>query len=562
LLLVIAAPTAFGQSEVVVTDNITSDVTWTSDNRYILNGLILVESGATLTIEPGTIIQARLADDITNPDGNRDDASALIVQRGAQIFAEGTRNAPIIFTSTEDDPFDPEDTEVTDRGLWGGLIILGAATNNEPGGENFVEGVPEALNAVYGGTDDADDSGVLRYVSLRHGGFSITGTEGLEINGLTMGSVGSGTTIEYVEVYANFDDCFEWFGGTVNTRYLVGAFCGDDTYDWDQGFRGSGQFWFSIHGTDVAGRSGEHDGGDNAGDDATPLSNPTITNVTYIGAGVGATPTNDDGGSPTLKIRDGSAGKYYNSIFFDFPSEGIEVENTDGVDSQQRLTDGDLVVANNLWFGFPGAAGETANTLAAIVDDDDNSAVIEQYLADNANQIVDPGIMSGSRETLAYDLDPRPTATVAASGADFTFGPLDDAFFMEVDYYGAFEPNGDLWLAGWSALYDDGIITNMNPTDVEQIDGLEVPSALTLMQNYPNPFSGTTTVEFGVERSQQIRLAVFDMLGREVAVLADDVVPAGTFTAELDATDFAPGTYVIRLEGQSGVATRVTTVIR
>ncbi len=178
LILLFCVSLLQAQPEVVVTDDITTNTTWMSDNTYILNGLIFVDSLVTLTIEPGTVIKGREQQSITSADG----ASALIVRRGAKLMADGTAENPIIFTSEFDDVDDPNDLLPTDRELWGGVILLGRATTNEPGIPQ-IEGIPETEDASYGGDDDDDNSGVLRYVSIRHGGFSISGVSGDEING-------------------------------------------------------------------------------------------------------------------------------------------------------------------------------------------------------------------------------------------------------------------------------------------------------------------------------------------------------------------------------------------
>ena len=164
------------------------------------------------TIEAGTVIKGQ--------PGQGENASALVVARGGKIFAEGTATNPIIFTSTADDVTDPNDLPLDARGLWGGVIILGKASLNSSPGETPIEGIEVTeTRGLYGGSDDADNSGVFRYVSIRYGGTDIGA--GNEINGLTMGGVGSGTVIDHVEVANNADDGFEWFGGTVNASHLV-----------------------------------------------------------------------------------------------------------------------------------------------------------------------------------------------------------------------------------------------------------------------------------------------------------------------------------------------------
>ena len=181
---------------------------WTNDNTYVLDGPVFLEEGGRLNIEAGTVVRGM--------PNQGDVASALIITRGATIYAEGTADNPVIFTAEDDDINDPGDFTAEDRGEWGGLIILGRATVARPGGMDNIEGLTVEDRTAFGGgdnPDDEDNSGVLRYVSIRHGGAALA--PGDEINGLTLGGVGSATEIDYVEVFANFDDGIEWFGGTV-----------------------------------------------------------------------------------------------------------------------------------------------------------------------------------------------------------------------------------------------------------------------------------------------------------------------------------------------------------
>jgi len=246
---------------------------WTNDNVYVLDGYVYLEAGGVLNIQAGTTIYG-----LESPTTS-DAASALIITRDAQIFAEGTANEPIIFTAEAvfDGAIFPDETVV---GLWGGLVILGNGTVARPGCTEFIEGIPNEPRTEYGGcTNDTESSGILRYVSIRHGGAELA--PGSEINGLTLGGVGSGTEIDYVEIFANSDDGIEWFGGTVNVSHLISAFCGDDGTDYDQGWRGNGQYWLMIQGEDAGGNGGEHDGANPDGQ--APFSNPTIYNVIYFG---------------------------------------------------------------------------------------------------------------------------------------------------------------------------------------------------------------------------------------------------------------------------------------
>ena len=233
---------------VVVEGFITQDTEWTSDNVYELKGKVVVKAGKTLTINPGTIIKAQ--------DGTGTNASVLIIERGGMIHAEGTASSPIIFTSIYDNIKKGEisgtnlDEFVNE--LWGGVIILGNAPVSTENGdtEGQIEGIPASETyGIYGGSDANDNSGIFKYVSIRHGGITIG--DGNEINGLTLGGVGRGTIIDHVEVVANLDDGFEFFGGTVNATNLIVVYQGDDAFDIDQNFSGTLSNIVSITGNGI-----------------------------------------------------------------------------------------------------------------------------------------------------------------------------------------------------------------------------------------------------------------------------------------------------------------------
>lgn len=223
-----------GVPTISVSENISADATWSADNIYILEGRITVLDGVTLTIEPGTLIKGN--------QGSGPNATALLIARGAKLNANGTANAPIIFTSVADDILPGEiygtTMDPTQNGLWGGLLILGKAPISADAEAVQIEGIPPSdLNGLYGGTDPLDNSGTITYISIRHGGANIG--EGNEINGLTLGGVGSGTTINNIEIIANQDDGIEWFGGTVNVNNVVVWNTGDDAIDTDQSWAGT-----------------------------------------------------------------------------------------------------------------------------------------------------------------------------------------------------------------------------------------------------------------------------------------------------------------------------------
>ncbi|MEE4116634.1 MAG: hypothetical protein V2I37_10720 [Marinilabiliaceae bacterium] len=283
---------------VSVAQNIDADQTWTADKVYILEGRIAVLDGATLTIEAGTIIKGN--------QGSGPNATALMIARGGKLNANGTANAPIIFTSIADDILPGElvgtTMDPTLNGLWGGLLVLGKAPISADAEAVQIEGIPPSdLNGLYGGTDPLDNSGSITYVSIRHGGANIG--EGNEINGLTLGGVGSGTTIQNIEIIANQDDGIEWFGGTVNVTNALVWNTGDDAIDTDQSWSGTldnaiivnpGDECFELDGPEgtMVGKHTIINATAYAGDaeglvDLDPNSNVDMENVYFFGVAAG-----------------------------------------------------------------------------------------------------------------------------------------------------------------------------------------------------------------------------------------------------------------------------------
>lgn len=302
---------------------ITSDMTLTADTVWELDGRVTVTNGATLTIEPGTVIKAFA--------GQNASASALIIARGAQIQANGTAAQPIIMTSTADGIQPGETVGTLDenaRGLWGGLIVLGNAPISEDGDVTAtqIEGIPaDDTNGLYGGDDPADNSGSIQYVSIRHGGTNIG--EGNEINGLTLGGVGTGTVVNHVEVVANVDDGVEFFGGTVNASNLLVWAQGDDGLDIDQSYSGTITNSVVIQG-DISDHAMEIDGPEGSLQGAF-----TLDSITLIGN------VNASNGE-YADYRDGAIGASNNVFATGFPSgKDVELDNN-GV--AQRFLNGEL----------------------------------------------------------------------------------------------------------------------------------------------------------------------------------------------------------------------------
>ncbi len=476
-------------------------VYWTADKTYLLEGFVYVEDGAVLNIEAGTVIKGKA--------GQGENASALIIAQGGKIYAEGTAEKPIIFTAESDDVTDPNDLVLPATNLWGGVILLGKARINTATGVGNIEGLPVNAKSQYGGTDDHDNSGVMRYVSIRHGGTDIGA--GNEINGLTFGAVGDGTTIDHIEVFENNDDGYEWFGGTVNCKYLVSAFNSDDAFDHDEGIRSKMQFLFAIQDKDFGNRCGEHDGGTDP-EDGQPYAFPQIYNATYLGSGKTSTnPDNDE----LFKIRDFWGGSYKNSIFGDFAGFAMDVEDlATGNDSRKRLDDGQIIFENNIWFDF--GAGDTFD---AIGKHEWESAYLND--ATHNNTIEDPQLVGISRTQGSESLDPRPTAGGAA--------------YLSLANY---------------------------VTGVKEVNLNSIPQDFDLSQNYPNPFNPSTKIRFSVPNTSNVKLIIYNVLGQKIATLLNEVKNAGTYELSWDASRLSSGIYIYKLQTSQKVITRKMMLIK
>jgi len=306
-----------------VSANISTNTTWTTGKIYILTTRVAVLSGSTLTIEPGVIIKGEA--------GSGPNATALIIARGGKIMAVGTSTQPIIFTTVADEiqpgQIASPNLDPTLNGLWGGLIILGNAPISADAQAVQIEGIPASdQNGLYGGTSNADNSGVIKYISIRHGGANIG--EGNEINGLTLGGVGSGTVIENIEVVANQDDGIEFFGGTVNVSNLVVLNSGDDAIDTDQAWSGTLSNFIVICGSETD-HALEIDGPEGA-----TLGSNNLTNGSIKGSSV----------AELGDFRSGARGAFSNLYYFGFadPASGRGDLTLSGADSQANFAGGIL----------------------------------------------------------------------------------------------------------------------------------------------------------------------------------------------------------------------------
>lgn len=403
------------------------------DVDYLIDGFVFVNDGQVLTIEKGAVIRFK--------PGEADQASALIVARGGKIMAEGTAEEPIVFTAQADDL--EGSVPVFAQGLWGGLILLGNAPVNAPGGEAQIEGLPlSEPRGYFGGNDENDNSGILRYLSIRHGGTNIG--QDNEINGLTLGGVGSGTKIEFIEVISNKDDGVEFFGGTVNTRYMLVAFCGDDAFDYDMGYSGKGQFWCAIQSQASGDRLIEADGNSYGHALSKPYSTPVIYNATLIGK-------RGNTGAQALSFETHAAGKIYNSILLN-EDNGLLLEFSGfRENSFSQLQQGKLQIAHNLFYNV---ADDTPNGIFRITgingeDVSDQQEQLAQYFVQANNQIGNPGFQITDE---SYRLKPD---------NELVFGnlmPYMDPWFIQVPFKGAFYLEN--WAKGWTLLSQSGMLAD------------------------------------------------------------------------------------------------------
>lgn len=407
----------------------TGSVTWVKNTPYLLEGLVFVNDGQVLTIEPGAVIRFKT--------GQGSASSALIVARGGKIMASGTESEPIIFTAEGDDLKGSVPVETT--GLWGGLILLGNAGLNLSAGEAHVEGIPVyEPRGVYGGYDDDDDSGVLQYVSIRHGGTNIG--EGNEINGLTLAAVGRKTVIDHIEVISNTDDGVEIFGGTVDLKYISVAFCGDDALDFDLGYRGRIQFVLCIQHFARGDKLIESDGGSDPVQ-GKPYTMPWIYNGTFIGRG------NADQVSLASFGRN-SGGVAANSIFLN-QRHGIEMEYIENAESSfQQFLNGNLKLESNIFYGVE---GDNPDSLLQVTAPQGVNVALQQqsvmdYFVQALNNVSDPGIQISSNFFNVF-----PQGDVYSQLAS-----LPDDWFDLTTFKGAFYTYS--WVEGWTLLHQVGFV--------------------------------------------------------------------------------------------------------
>jgi hypothetical protein len=378
-----------------VFDDITVSTTWTADNEYVLNELIYIRDGATLVIEPGTVVRGLPGTSVANV------TTVLWVTRGGKLIAKGTAEKPIIMTDEFDNNFpwvayedildeyktiNPHADQPQKSKQWGGLVMCGRAyicaapTATPVSDPRIMEASAEGLtpdgqgSTLYGGGDDDDCSGILEYVSVRYGGFRLA--EASEVNGITLCGVGRSTQISHVEVIGNQDDGIEFFGGAVNTKYVNISIIGDDSFDTDQGYRGRCQFLFIMQGycNSVDGKFGggwgnhafEMDGAEKY-NDAQPWGMQRYENVTVIGMNaIGATGDYQgtvENNSHAFQLDDNTRAQFFNVIVMDIDSHLVTLETGGGTYSTAQGLTTMATVANMPDPVNPGAGVHTAQAV-------------------------------------------------------------------------------------------------------------------------------------------------------------------------------------------------------
>lgn len=401
----------------VLSGTLSANTTLTADKNWTLKGYVYVPNGVTLTIEPGTTIKSDVSE-----------KGALCIERGGKIEANGTADKPIVFTSGKADGSKAP-------GDWGGIVILGKAKTNRSS-TPVIEG---GLDRPYGGTDDNDNSGTLKYVRIEYAG--IAAFAGSEINGLTLGGVGKGTKIENVQVIYGNDDAYEFFGGTVDAKNLVAFGTADDDFDFDFGYRGRIQFAVALRDPQFvdegdAGNGVEADN-DGSGSTAAPFTHPILSNFTWIGPNnASGTKTNHNFGN---RWRRAVQFEVYNSVMLGWQKAGFSIESNE---TAQAYKDGISAFKNNVVHSYTTADIFKSTSSVLTAADIEVKALAEG----NVKVTTADNVLTAPFNLTNPNFTPV-AGGAAASGANFT--GLDNTFFTTTTYKGAVDGSSN-WLQGWT----------------------------------------------------------------------------------------------------------------
>jgi hypothetical protein len=403
--------------------DISANTTWTSDKVYLLNGWVYVTSGATLTIQAGTVIR-----------GDKANKGSLIVEPGGKLVAQGTISNPIVFTSNQ---------AVGSRtyGDWGGVVICGNAITNKVNPQ--IEGGPRTH---YGGTNDTESSGILKFVRIEFPGIAFQPDK--EINGLTLGGVGSGTVVDYIQVSYSGDDSYEWFGGSVNAKHLIAIRGWDDDFDTDYGYHGMIQYAVSLRDPAIAdagsGSNGFESDNDATGSASEPLTSAIFSNVSMFGPLVTPETQINSNYKRGMHLRRNTALNIYNAIFAGYLT-GLYIEGPSITNAKNNA----LRIENTILAGCKTNFGAAASDLWTVSEETDwfsNSSRNNDISPTNAAlSISDPFNL------IAPNFLPTLNSPVL-SGSYWDYsgmpGSINNPFFEHVAFRGAFGTED--WTAGWA----------------------------------------------------------------------------------------------------------------
>ncbi|MBC3783706.1 IPT/TIG domain-containing protein [Spirosoma utsteinense] len=429
-------------------NSITASRTLSANTIYALKGYVYVTNNAVLTIEAGTVIRGYNASQ--DPEA-QNHSGTLIIDRGARLEAKGTAAAPIVFTSSQA-------AGARKYGDWGGVVLIGRAPSNQGTSRAFEGGIRGTFDATL--NTPADNSGTLQYVRIEFPGVALSSTPNSEINGLTLYQVGSGTTLDHIQVSYSGDDAFEWFGGTVNAKYLVALRTFDDDFDTDYGFTGKVQFGVALRDPNVADQSGSEAFESDNFDPGVPITAglpqtaPVFANMSAFAFNPGVPSiANTPGGSgayrAAMHLRRNTKISIYNSVLTGFP-EGLRLEGT---------TAGTLANVNDSSLDLQGIVlgnSEIPNSTTVVrgVGDITNAAAQAYFnTATRKNQIIGTDITALLLNAQNFNLTapsflPQAGSPLLVAGNAATGGKLADTFFTAAPYRGAF--NTENWLAGWT----------------------------------------------------------------------------------------------------------------
>ena len=516
---------SFAQYEILEGD-ITSDMTLVNTHPYMLRGFVRVQAPATLTIEAGAFIV-----------GENTSQGSLIIKPGAKIRAMGTENAPIVFTSEF-----AVGSGTPNYGDWGGVILLGNAKINVPGGTASIEGPGD----TYGGNDDNDNSGEMHYVRIEWAGIAFSPNN--EINGLTFGGVGRGTQIDHICVsYAN-DDSYEWFGGTVNCKYLIAYRGLDDDFDTDFGFRGKLQFLVGLRDPNVAdvvsGSNGFESDNDGSGSLNEPLTTPTWWNVTLAGPlATTGTPISPDF-KRGMHLRRSSRNRITNTIIMGWPT-GVRLDGVHTIEA---------AMADSMWIRNSILSGWTVKDLDTVSAGGLNFN-IQNWWNNNSNReyTTNAEVML----TDAFNLDNPNFLPMGGSPAltGAATPPSDGFLDPTATYVGAFKDVD--WTANWTNWSATNYVLSV---DEKGLSG--IPTSFNISQNYPNPFNPSTKINYSVKEASNVKIIVYDVLGRAVETLVDGFKPAGNYELTFNAENLPSGLYLYTFESGSTKITKKMTLLK